>query len=103
GFKNPPTSRQGDNLPKPALIDPFLGASHDRAVRPMVADQDSRARSFCLLHQGFGLLDSRRNGLLQQRRYARPDASQRMLDMQLARRRKNHAVGPALLEQFLGG
>ena len=66
----------------------------------MMADQKRHAGLISRGAQAFAFIECMRDGLLDQRRNTRADAFERLLDMQLVRRGKHHAIGTAGGEQF---
>ena len=60
----------------------------------MMADENPRVRGFRSLAQARPRFDRMRDGFLDQRRYARRDAFERLIGVKLIRRREDHAVGP---------
>ena len=94
-------AHHGDQLSEPAFVDQLLRARHDRAVCPMVTDQDLCARLVGLFHERLGFPNGRRDRLFQQLRHARGDALQRVFEVQLVWRCENHAIGTILVEQLV--
>ncbi len=82
-------------------LDHLARLGHDRAVRPVVADEHACATALDLLHQALGLGHGGRDRLFQQDGYARFDALQGLRHVQGIRRGQHHAIGAVPRQQFI--